>query len=216
MPVIAFIILLVVGFLIGAIPFAFIFVKKMKGIDIRTVGSGNSGATNASRVLGKPMGIFILVLDLLKGSFAAYVLPWVYSMIGLPSPIWDELGIRGVGLCFGLAAFLGHCFSPFLRFKGGKGVATALGVYLVLAPQATLLTAVICILIILITRIVSIASITGAILLPIMLIIFDFLLESRQPNYFLFGATILLGALVVYRHRGNIQRLLKGQENKSA
>jgi glycerol-3-phosphate acyltransferase PlsY len=214
---IVFLVLLVVAFLIGSVPFAFLFVRRMKGIDIRTQGSGNVGATNAARVLGKPMGIFILLLDVAKGAFAAWVLPfalqfWIEHMpLGLSSSaVLTVLGLRGTGLCMGIAAFLGHCYSPFLGFRGGKGVATALGVYLVVAPKATLVTLAVCVTIILVTRVVSLASLVGAVLLPILIVVFYW---SDGP-WGVVGVTVALSATVVFRHRANIRRLLAGQELK--
>jgi len=120
------------------------------------------------------------------------------------------LGIDGVRLCFGIGAFLGHCYSPFMKFKGGKGVATALGVYLVVAPKATLLTLVVCLPLMKITGIVSIASLTGAVLLPIGILVFYW---NEQP-WTRFCVTVLLSSVVIYRHRANIRRLIEGTEGK--
>lgn len=209
----ALIVGLVISFLLGAIPFAYIFVKKIKGVDIRKEGSGNSGATNASRVVGKKWGLIILALDIAKGAAAAGLVPLILRHWLKTDAGWMLGGFPAVGLCMGLAAFLGHCFSPFLLFKGGKGVATALGVYLVVAPMAVALTAVVCIVLILVTRVVSIASITGAILLPVSIMIFY--RTKMQGFWFVFGLTVVLGALVIFRHRSNIRRLIKGAENKA-
>ena len=213
----SFLLLLLLAFLIGAIPFAFIVVKKLKGIDIRTVGSGNVGATNAGRVLGKPFFAGVLVLDALKGVVAAGALPWALSFWAAHLPggassarIVEVLGSDGLKLCFGIGAFLGHCYSPFLKFKGGKGVATALGVYLVVAPKATLLTLVVCLPLMKITGIVSIASLTGAVLLPIGILVFYW---NEQP-WTRFCVTVLLSSVVIYRHRANIRRLIEGTEGK--
>ncbi|HNY29163.1 MAG TPA: glycerol-3-phosphate acyltransferase, partial [Candidatus Sumerlaeota bacterium] len=124
--------------------------------------------------------------------------------------IVEVLGIDGVRLCFGIGAFLGHCYSPFMKFKGGKGVATALGVYLVVAPKATLLTLVVCLPLMKITGIVSIASLTGAVLLPIGILVFYW---NEQP-WTRFCVTVLLSSVVIYRHRANIRRLIEGTEGK--
>lgn len=218
MPVI-FIIALVLAFLLGAIPFAYIFVKKIKGVDIRKQGSGNVGATNAARALGKPMGILVLLLDIAKGAAAAGLLPLLLGLLAKTSPgaeyesFRDSLGIEAVQLLLGIAAFIGHCFSPFLGFKGGKGVATALGVYLVVSWQATLLTAIVCILIIVITRLVSLASLTGAVLLPVSMVVFD-LVYRRSLNWSVLAITVFISLVVVFRHRKNISRLMAGKENR--
>ncbi|MBN1866187.1 glycerol-3-phosphate 1-O-acyltransferase PlsY [Candidatus Sumerlaeota bacterium] len=203
------------AFLLGGVPFAFILVKKIRGIDIRTVGSGNVGASNAKRVLGWPMGILILILDILKGVVAAWALPWIMDTVfqSASASILNRLGgTNGMGLCLGLVAFLGHCYSPFLRFKGGKGVATALGVYLVVAPKAALLTLVVCLAIVLATRMVSLASVTGAVLLPAAILAFGWQREPRP--WVVFAITSVLSLIVILRHRSNVRRLLKGTEHK--
>lgn len=222
---IPFIALAVVGFVIGCIPFAYIFVKKMKGIDIRTQGSGNVGATNASRLLGRPMGILILVLDALKGVAAAWVLPHVLRFWAdspkLPLAAAAKVSLQAfhddpahhvslMALVMGLCAFLGHCLNPFLRFKGGKGVATALGVYLIVAPKAVLLTLVVCVTIIVLTRLVSLASITGAVLLLVAIPVFYW---SERP-WAVWCITLVISLAVILRHRANIRRLLARTENK--
>jgi glycerol-3-phosphate acyltransferase PlsY len=175
-----FLVLLIASFCIGAIPFAYIFVKRLKGIDVRTVGSGNVGATNAARALGSRWwGILILLLDMLKGVIPTLFGSWIVNKM-LP---WHPLTYdqQGVAIALGIAAFLGHCFNPFLKFKGGKGVATGLRVYLVLAPYAALTTLAVCVLIIVTTRLISLASITGAILLPFFMILYNLLQKRPQP-----------------------------------
>jgi glycerol-3-phosphate acyltransferase PlsY len=220
-PVLVF---LALSFLIGCVPNAYIFVKVKTGKDIRKEGSGNVGATNASRVLGKKLGLVVLLLDLMKGVVAAglfrEMLHWgavSHEWWSSAKPLLDSVGTNGVGLVFGIAAFVGHCFNPFLGFKGGKGVATALGVYLVTAWWATLLTAVVCITIILLTKIVSIASIVGAVLLPISIVLFTFIQKGHMTwqDGFVVALTTLISVVVVFRHRSNIKRLLEGKENKA-
>lgn len=212
------------SFLLGSIPFAYIFVKKLRGIDIRTQGSGNVGATNAARVLGRKLGVAVLALDILKGVVAAglFRMALEYWLDHLPlgnsaSGVYAVFGPRATGLCFGAGAFLGHCYSPFLRFRGGKGVATLLGVYMVVAWKAVVLTLAVCAILILITRIVSIASITGAILLPAAVLVFYW---GEYPDRHLwvlsiFFVTALMGGLVIFRHRDNIARLAAGTEERS-
>jgi glycerol-3-phosphate acyltransferase PlsY len=204
-----FLILLAVSYLIGAIPFAYIFVKALKGTDVRKIGSGNVGATNAARVLGRWMGILILVLDTLKGVVPTFFGAWIANgTLDMTTPKYQL-----VATCLGIAAFLGHCYNPFLRFKGGKGVATGLGVYLVLAPLAALVTLGVCLVIILVTRLVSLASVTGAILLPVLILVFSW--RHPHPQWVVFGLTVVMGAMVILRHRSNIRRLLAGTESKS-
>ena len=221
---IPFIILIVLSFLLGSIPFAYIFVKRIQGIDIRTQGSGNVGATNAARSLGKPMGVLILVLDVLKGVVTAGAIPWLMGywidhtlpLGGSMQDVFNLLSPKGVALCLGVAAFFGHCYSPFLGFKGGKGVATLLGVYIMVAPMALLMTFLVSGTLIALTRIVSLGSVTGAILLPVavLFLYWDAYPVGEEYNrpWVSFLVTALVGAIVVFRHRSNLQRLRDGTE----
>jgi glycerol-3-phosphate acyltransferase PlsY len=210
-----FLVVLILAFLIGSIPTAYLFVKRIKGIDIRKVGSGNVGASNAARILGRQMGILIFALDVLKGAVPTFFGPWLIFRIA-PWLGTTDPHFQFASVCVAIAAFLGHCYTPFLMFKGGKGVATGLGAYLVIAPYPALLTLAICIVMILATRVVSLASIAGAVLLPA----FIFLLSWREfihwssPPWVVLLATIALGGVVIFRHRGNLRRLRAGTEHK--
>ena len=219
MPVLAYILTALGAYLLGSIPFGFL-VAKAKGIDIRSVGSGNIGATNAMRVLGKPAGIFVLVMDLLKGYAAvAWLTPMIFNQFDVWlhrhfSGSWDyfqyqpgELQTRFFVLA-GICAVLGHNYTCWLKFKGGKGIATTAGVYLALAPWALLMALVVFILALLASRIMSVASMSGAVALPVAVWVLT------PHNYFLGIVTTALGALAIYKHKSNIQRLLAGTENR--
>ena len=186
--------LAVLAYLLGAIPFGYI-VGRARGVDIRASGSGNIGATNAARVMGKKWGIFVLACDALKGWLPVAAAIW---LLKLP-PVWVALT--------GLAAFVGHVWPIYLGFKGGKGVATAAGVLLAVAPLAAAAGFAAYALCYAIWRISSIGSLVAlGTVLPVMLVFY------RVPAY-----GILIGAmagLIVYTHRGNIDRLLKRQESK--
>jgi acyl phosphate:glycerol-3-phosphate acyltransferase len=203
------------AYLLGSIPSGFL-VAKAKGVDIRSMGSGNIGATNAMRVLGKPAGIFVLLLDALKGYVACAF---------LPSPIYNWLipHFSGFFLWFhdtpvefqarfyvvaGIFAVLGHNYACWLKFKGGKGIATTAGVYLALAPWAVLVALVVFILAVLLTKYVSIGSIAAAIALSATVWI------MMPHNLLLDIVTMALGALAIYKHKPNIQRLMAGTENR--
>lgn len=183
----------VLCYLLGSIPFSYIFTRLFTKQDIRTKGSGNVGATNVLRTSGPAVAAFALVGDMLKGVLAAflalYMAEWTY-----------------VVLC-PLAAVLGHCYPAALKFKGGKGVATAAGAILVLMPGVLGLLALIFVGTIVITRFVSMGSIVAALFLPLLIII------AGKPWPFLAGGSLLC-LLVVYRHRENILRLRKGTESK--
>jgi glycerol-3-phosphate acyltransferase PlsY len=196
---------LLASYLLGSIPTAYLFVKVLKGVDIRKVGSGNVGATNALRILGKGAGITVLFLDILKGLVAVTLLAdfFVHSPV-----LWQEQNLR---IIIGLCCICGHNWTVFLQFKGGKGIATSLGVLLGLALKINGLNIVIGVLIIIwfvvffLFRIVSLASIIAAIGLPIFCIFF------KQSNLMVLVASILC-ILVIIRHKANLGRILQGKE----
>lgn len=191
------ILFVVLSYLIGSISTGVIIAKYIYKIDLKSVGSGNIGATNVMRALGKKMGILTLIGDALKG-----VIPTLFATLYQPFPINQQL----IFFC-ALAAFLGHLFPFYLKFKGGKGVATALGIAIVLFPLQTLLCAIVFFAVVLKTRIVSISSILAALSLPI------FVSFKAQSGYML-SLAIIISVLVIFKHKDNIHRLLEGKENK--
>ncbi len=212
----------VAAYLLGSIPTGFL-VAKAKGVDIRKTGSGNIGATNAMRVLGKPAGIFVLLMDAAKGVLAVVILPSFICDFIIPHvcgiklyhygtlwSLYDESyeTVLRFEIIAGIFAVLGHNYTCWLKFKGGKGIATTAGVYLALAPWALLVALVVFILAILITKYVSVGSIAAAIALPVTVWI------MTPQNIFLGIVTTALGALAIYKHKSNIQRLLAGTENR--
>jgi glycerol-3-phosphate acyltransferase PlsY len=181
-------------FLLGGTPSGLIIGKVWGGKDLRKYGSHNTGATNAFRVLGKLPALLTLLLDVLKGFLPLIILRRFY-----PEPLL-------LAAC-GIAAILGHDFSPYVKFHGGKGVATSLGVFLVLSPVAIIITLILWILVLSVWRIVSLASIMTGVFLPLAL------LCGGYPKTILF-AGILAGLLLIFRHKENIGRLLKGEEKR--
>ena len=190
------------AYLLGSIPFGFL-AAQAKGIDIRSVGSGNIGATNAMRVLGKPTGIFVLLMDALKG----YAAVWLCAMILTHENATANL-IQTDCIIAGIGAVLGHNYTCWLKFKGGKGIATTAGVYLALAPWALLIGLIVFLVTVLVTRYVSVGSIAAAIALPATVWVMS------PNNLFLGIVTTALGLLAIYKHKGNIQRLMRGTENR--
>jgi glycerol-3-phosphate acyltransferase PlsY len=186
-------ILIVFAYLLGSVPVGVLF-ARMKGADPRKVGSGNIGATNVMRAAGKVTGALTLVGDILKG-----LLPVAVAFI-MGEPVI-------VVAAAGLAAFLGHLFPLFLGFKGGKGVATALGVYLRLDPFAVFITVIVFVLVLLKWRFVSLGSLVGVAAMPLLL----YLLNA--PDYYVYLA-LIIGALIFIKHKDNIRRLFAGTENK--
>ena len=188
------ILLSLLAYLIGSIPFG-LLIAKTKGVDIRQQGSGNIGATNVLRCLGKPLGISCFVLDVLKG----YLPAALFTKLATLDPTF--------GILFGAAAILGHNFPIFLKFKGGKGIATSAGVLIGVAPLAVLLGILSWALVFLISGYVSLGSIIAAIVVA---------LTGWIANYDNATAIALslLGALAIWRHRTNVQRLVRGTENK--
>jgi glycerol-3-phosphate acyltransferase PlsY len=199
------IVALLASYLLGSIPTAYFFGKVLKGIDIRKVGSGNVGATNALRVLGKGAGITVLLLDILKGLIAVTLLADFFVQRPV---LWQVQNLR---IIMGLCCICGHNWTIFLQFKGGKGIATTLGVLLGLALRINGLNNAIGILIIIwfvvffFFRIVSLASIIAAIGLPVSCIFF------KQSN-FLIMVALILSIFVIIRHKGNLVRIFQGKE----
>ncbi len=187
---------MILSYILGSIPtglwIGLVFYKK----DIRKYGSGNIGATNAMRVLGKVPGAIALFVDAMKG-----FIPVILTKTFLSDYAY-------LPLLVGISAILGHLFSIFLLFKGGKGVATGTGVYLALAPIPTLITGIVFFISAFTTRMVSVGSITSAIALAILTFIF------YKNDVIFVSITFLIAILVIYKHRSNIQRIIKGEENK--
>ncbi len=187
-------ILAVVGFISGSIPFGYL-AARARGVDIRKVGSGNVGATNAMRALGTGWGVAVGVLDALKGAV----------------PVWVALIFSPLPGIVGAAAIAGHVFSPWLGFRGGKGVATTLGVFLVLAPAPTLAVLFIWIILFLCTGYVSVASVFSLAGLPFALLV----ASGCKPELSVVGASVGTAMLVVWTHRGNLLRLAWGKEPRA-
>jgi len=202
---------LVVAYLLGSFPTGYIAVKQLKGIDIREVGSGSTGATNVLRTLGKGPGAFVLGIDCLKGVLAIALVYALFNFAAsqnfIPQTVDVKLWQPWMVTLVGLAAILGHSKSIFLGFTGGKSVATSLGILLAMSWQVGLATLGVFAVVVAISRIVSLSSIAGAIAVTIFMVVF------QQPlPYILFG--ILGGLYVIVRHRSNIERLLAGTEPK--
>ena len=180
------------AFLLGSIPTG-VIVSRFRGVDLRKVGSGNIGATNVGRALGRRWAVFVLVVDAIKG-FA-------------PTFLATRLDLAPAAV--GVAAVLGHVFSVFLKGRGGKGVATSFGAALALAPAAALICGALYGLVFACCRISSIGSITAVLAFPAAMAV----LGDRQPSHYAFAAAVAL--LVIIRHRDNLRRLARGEENKA-
>lgn len=193
-----------VAYLLGSIPTGFL-VAKARGVDIRTVGSGNIGATNVFRILGTPAGVFVLLADAAKGWVAVFVVArlvagWFYPEAGQTAREWFAL-VAGVG------AILGHIYTCWLYFKGGKGIATSAGVLVALVPVPLLVILAVWIGVFAFSRYVSLASIAAAFTLPFAVWLF-------AGSKTMIVVTAALAALAIYKHKANIKRLLAGTENR--
>ncbi|MBL7937035.1 MAG: glycerol-3-phosphate 1-O-acyltransferase PlsY [Bacteroidia bacterium] len=196
------ILLLVTAYLLGSIPTAVWWGKRYYGIDVREFGSGNAGATNTFRVLGKKAGIPVLCIDILKGTVAvllAHFSPFVF----------DSNEFVNLELGLGIAALVGHVFPIFAGFRGGKGVATILGIVICLTPITSLLVLGVFLIVLLATRYVSLSSITAGLSFPFFL---NIVLKNQNQTLLIFS--IFVAALLVITHKKNITRLLKRQETK--
>lgn len=190
------------GYLLGSIPTGLLLTKLFSKVDPRKIGSKNIGATNIFRTAGKTLGILTLAGDVIKGAIPI----WIAIQWGMPNH-WG-LSVDGWIAFAGLTPFLGHVFPIFLGFKGGKGVATALGVYLVITPIVVLIELFLFLGVVWRWRYVSLGSITCAITIPILIAYF----RSDSQAYFILS--VIIAALVLYRHQSNISRLLQGTETK--
>lgn len=184
---------LLAAYLLGATPTSYL-VGRARGVDLRQHGSGNLGATNAFRVLGWKAALPVMLVDVAKGWF-----PTLYF------PLWDGAPAADWALAYGAAAIVGHVFSVYVGFRGGKGVATSAGVFLALAPWAVLIGFVVWGVTVTLTRIVSLASILAAMILPLAVFV------TNEPPFEL-ALSVALAAFVIYAHRENIGRLLRGEE----
>ena len=205
MQITAFFLVALAAYLLGSIPTGYL-VARAKGVDIRTVGSGNIGATNVFRILGKPAGIFVLLADALKGWIAVRV--FAPLLVGWMIPPDSLDNAREIGaIVAGLGAVVGHNYTCWLHFKGGKGIATSAGVLTALVPWALLIIFAVWVIVFLLTRYVSLGSICAAAVLP-----FATWLTTR--SLLLTIVTSAMTSLAIYKHKGNIQRLLNGKENR--
>jgi glycerol-3-phosphate acyltransferase PlsY len=199
-PILPALALLLVSYLLGSIPFGLILAKLFGGADVRKAGSGNIGATNVLRVAGPAAGVLTLLLDAAKGWLAVWLAVRVMH------------GESGFMVAAGFLALLGHCFPPWLRFRGGKGVATAAGIFGALCPQAMLAALILFGLVVWYWHYVSLGSLMAAATIPL-LVYFLWAPHFAPPDIVTFGS-LAISALVIFQHRGNIGRLVRGEEPK--
>lgn len=197
---------ILVAYLIGSIPFGYLIVRQKVGADVRESGSGGTGATNVSRRAGKAAGVFTLVLDALKGVLAIVV---AQILIGEGGTSIDWLTTAAA-----VAAIAGHIFPVWLGFRGGKGVATGLGVFLMLAPIAVLCAAIIFVVVVKINKYVSLGSMVAVAMIPLFVWMDMFFIKPITDLRPLLTAAVVGAMLIIWAHRGNIRRLAQGTESK--
>lgn len=207
--------IIILSYLVGSIPTSIIISKLTRGIDIREHGSGNAGGTNVMRVLGWKQGLLVIILDALKGAFAVVVIARLHYG-GLPfqniSP-FDDFTL--VQIIAGIAAVIGHIWTVFAGFRGGKGIATALGMLIMIVTVDMLVAVGIFVLVVMISRYVSLGSILAAVSVPLTLIFRENILHDNIQSYnTLLPFVVALSLLVIFTHRKNVVRLLNGTENK--
>ncbi len=201
---------MIMAYLLGSVPFGYLIVRAQLGSDVRETGSGGTGATNVSRRAGKPAGVLTLVLDALKGAAAVLVARWILigdsSQLSLNAVWWIALAA--------ILVIVGHMFPVWLGFRGGKGVATGVGVFLVLAPTAVAFGAAGFLVIVWLTRYVSLGSMVAAAALPFFLLSEMLMISSATNRAPVLTASIVAAALIIFAHRANIARLRQGTESK--
>jgi glycerol-3-phosphate acyltransferase PlsY len=201
-----------IGYLLGSIPFGYLIVRATANADVRETGSGGTGATNVTRRAGKSAGILTLVLDVLKGAAAVAI---ARKVLGLPffaeaAPEHYYWIMAGAGV----AAIVGHCFPVWLKFRGGKGVATGVGVFLMLAPAAVAGVGLIFIVMVWLTRYVSLGSIIAAALLPVLILVLHSFIKPVSGFQEVLTAAVAGSLIIIFMHRANIARLINGTESK--
>jgi acyl phosphate:glycerol-3-phosphate acyltransferase len=203
-PIAGYVLTVLIAYLLGSVPTGFL-VAKARGVDIRTLGSGNIGATNVFRILGKAAGILVLVVDAAKGWVAVFVVAKLVSELFYPEA--GATAQEWFRLCAGVAAILGHNYTCWLHFKGGKGIATSAGVLVALVPVPLLIVLGVWIVVFAFSRYVSLASICAAFVLP-------WATWAFSGSLTIILVTGALAALAIYKHKANIQRLLHGTEHR--
>ena len=203
-----YIIVAIISYLLGSVSFSVIISKKMAGFDVREKGSGNAGSTNVLRTVGKKAAIITLICDILKGVVAILIALIAGKIIkDLDNALLIQLA--------GIFVILGHTFPIFFKFKGGKGIATSLGVLLIVNWQIGLICLVFALVLMALTRMVSLGSMTAAVLFPVLVIFINenyIVAESSNWSYLIFS--IILATLVIFNHRENLKRIFNGTENK--
>jgi glycerol-3-phosphate acyltransferase PlsY len=209
------IVILLLAYLVGSIPTSIIITKLIKQVDIREYGSGNAGGTNVSRVLGKRFGILVVILDALKGAFAVIVVSRLFlgNFPFTNATPFDDFTI--IQILAGIAAVVGHIWTVFAGFKGGKGIATGLGVLLTVVTLDMLLGIGIFVIVVSLSRYVSLGSILAALSIPVIMVVRENIFNVDIHSYgTLLPFVTLLVLLVTYTHKANIIRILKGNESK--
>jgi acyl phosphate:glycerol-3-phosphate acyltransferase len=203
----------VAAYLLGSIPTGYL-VGRARGVDVRKVGSGNIGATNVFRTLGKTAGILVLAADGMKGWLAVKVAPYLALRLFSPHTPWDQPTREYLQIVAGVVAILGHNYPCWLKFKGGKGIATTAGAMAALIPLTIAIALVTWILVCLVTRYVSVGSIMAAVMLPVATLAIYHFTGDEGYGHRMIILTCILGALAIYKHKGNLERLMKGTESK--
>jgi len=208
---------IIVAYFLGSIPFGYLIVRATQGADVRETGSGGTGATNVSRRAGKTAGVVTLLLDALKGVAAVAI-----AKVILGLPVFNEAAPSGASLesaywwlaAAAIAVIVGHIFPVWLRFRGGKGVATGVGVFLMLTPLAVALAGVIFVLVVLRTRYVSLGSMLAAVAIPLFVLLGNAFVQPVDHLMPILSVAMAGAMLIMFAHRENIRRLISGAENK--
>lgn len=204
-----YIIIAVIAYLIGSINFSIILSKRMAGFDIREKGSGNAGTTNMLRSVGKKAAVITLICDILKGVVSILIAVLAGKIIkNLDNALLVQLA--------GIFVIIGHTFPIFFKFKGGKGIATSLGVLLMINWQIGLICLIFALVLMALTKMVSVGSIAAAILFPILVAFIDqnYIVQTSNSNWSYLVFSIIVALLVIFNHRANVQRILNGTENR--